>query len=101
MPGTLGILVTSDRHLDHVINVTETAHKKGLKVKIYFTGTAVRLIDALEFSRLAGKANLGICDRSFLSLGLEGHLSGINANIFENRARHADIIRECERYLVF
>ena len=101
VPSTLGILVTSDRHLDYVINVTETAHKKGMKVKIYFTGTAVRLTDSLGFSRLAEKASLAVCDRSFLSLGLADHSCGMNPDIFESQAKHADIMRECERYLVF
>ena len=101
MPSTLGILVTSDKHLDYVINMTETAHKKGMKVKIFFTGTAVRLTESSGFNRLAEKASLAICDRSFLSLGLAGQICGMNSNIFESQAKHADIMRDCERYLVF
>lgn len=101
MPGTLGILVTSDRHLDYVINMTETAHKKGMEVKIFFTGTAVRFLESSGFRRLAEKASLAICDRSFLSLGLADHLCGINSNIFDSQTKHADIMRDCERYLVF
>jgi hypothetical protein len=101
MKGTLGILVTSERHLEYVISLTETAFKKGKNVKIFFTGRAASLVESGDFNRLKGKANLAVCDFSFRSLGLSYSLSDVEAGLFETQARHADIFKECERYIVF
>ena len=101
MTGTLGILVTSDRHLDYVVSLTETAFKKGKEIKIFFTGKAVRLIESVKFKRLKGKASIAICDFSYRSLGLKGCMPDIDPDIFETQARHAEIFKDCDRYIVF
>jgi hypothetical protein len=38
MAESLGILVSSDKHLDYVAKFTSAAHKKGKAVRIFFTG---------------------------------------------------------------
>lgn len=101
MTGTLGILVTSDKHLDYVINLTETAFKKGKKIKIFFTGRAVKLIESRNFKRIIGKANIAVCDFSYRSLGLTGCMPDFESGIFETQAKHAEIFKECDRYIVF
>lgn len=101
MTETLGILVTSDQHLDYVISLTETAFKKGKNIKIFFTGRAVKLIESSDFKRLKGKASIALCDFSFRSLGLTDCTPQIEPGIFETQARHAEIYKECDRYLVF
>ena len=101
MTGTLGILVTSDRHMDYVISLTETAFKKGKEIKIFFTGRAVRLIESVNFKRLKGKANIAICDFSYRSLGLKVPVRDNDPDIFETQAKHAEIFKDCERYIVF
>ena len=101
MTGTLGILVTSDKHLDYVISLTETAFTKGKKIKIFFTGRAVKLIESKDFKRLKGRAGIAICDFSFRSLGLLKLKPYIEQNIFATQAKHAEIFKDCDRYLVF
>ena len=101
MPGTLGILVTSDQHLNYVVKLTETAYSKGKKIKIFFTGKAVRLVASGEFRQLIGKASLSICEWSSLSQGLTEPIPGIDAGIFETQAKYAEIIKECDRFVVF
>lgn len=101
MTGTLGILVTTDRHLNYVVSLTETAFKKGKKIKIFFTGRAVKIIETEDFKRLEGKASLAVCDFSFRSLGLTDNAPDIDPAIFETQAKHAEIFKNCDRYLVF
>ncbi len=100
MTGTLGILVTSDKHLDYVISLTETAFNKGKDIRIFFTGRAVKLIESGDFKKLKGKANIAVCDFSCRSLGLNG-LPEIEPAIFETQAKHAEIFKNCDRYVVF
>ena len=72
MAETLGIMVSSDKHLDYVINLTRAAHEKGKEVQIFFTGKGVLLALMPGFEQLVGKAKLSICDVSFRANGLHG-----------------------------
>ena len=101
MANTLGILVTSDQHLNYVVNLAETAYNKGKKVKIFFTGRAVKLMEAAEFCRLNRKASLAVCDWSSRDMGLTDRMSKIYPGIFETQAKHAEIMKNCDRYVVF
>ena len=101
MTGTLGILVTSDLHLDYVIRLTETAFQKGKKIMIFFTGRAVKLIESTDFKRLKGKASIAVCDFSYRSLAVKGCVPDIEPGIFETQAKHAEIFKKCDRYVVF
>jgi len=103
MAESLGILVTSDRHLDYVINLTEAAHKKEKTVQIFFTGDAVKLGLTPDFKKLVGKAKLAICDVSFRALGFlgrEDEVPGVGFKDFATQARNAEMSAECDRYLV-
>ena len=101
MADKLGILVGTDKHLDHVIALTKAAHEKGKKVQIFFTGKGVLLTQKAEFAELVGKAKLSVCDVSFRANGLEGDVPGVGFKDFATQARNAEMINECERYVVF
>jgi predicted peroxiredoxin len=101
MDDRLGILVSSNKHLDHVVALTEAAHEKGKKVQIFFTGQGVLLTQKPEFEKLVGKAKLSVCDVSFRANGLEGEVPGVGFKDFATQARNAEMIKECDRYLVF
>ncbi len=101
MNNKLGILVTSDRHLDYVVSLTETAFKKGKEIKIFFTGSAVKLVEAPDFKRLKGKASISVCDFSFRSFELNECTQNIKPGVLDTQAKHAEIFKECDRYLVF
>ena len=72
MADTLGILVTTDNHLDAVIQFVNAAHGKGKEVQAFFTGAAVHLTLQPDFAKLEGKAKLWICDVSFRGNGYHG-----------------------------
>ena len=101
MADRLGVLVSSDKHLDKVIALTTAAHDKGKKVQIFFTGAGVLLTQKPGFEQLVGKAKLAICDVSFRANGLEGDVPGLGFKDFATQARNAEMISECDRYVVF
>jgi predicted peroxiredoxin len=101
MAEKLGVLVSSDRHLDYVINLTDAAHAKGKQIEIFFTGKGVLLTQSPEFSKLVGKAKMSLCDVSFRALGLEGDIPGFGFKDFATQAKNAEIIKNSDRYVVF
>jgi len=101
MAQKLGILVSSDKHLDYVVNLTHAAHAKGKNVEIFFTGKGVRLTHSPEFQKLVGKAKISLCDNSFRALGLEGDVPGLEFKDFATQAKNAEIIKTSDRYVVF
>ena len=101
MAEKLGILVSSDKHLEYVVNVTDAAHAKGKEVEIFFTGKGVLLTQSADFTRLVGKAKMSLCDVSFRALGLEGDVPGFGFKDFATQAKNAEIIKTSDRYLVF
>jgi predicted peroxiredoxin len=101
MANILGILVSSDKHLDYVIALTTAAHEKGKSVQIFFTGQGVLVTQEPEFEQLAGKAKLSVCDVSFRANGLSGDVPGVGFKDFATQARNAEMIESCDRYVVF
>ena len=100
----LVILVSTDRHLDHVINLTVAADAKGKHVRIFFTGRGVLLAVRPEFKQLMGKAEVNICDASFRANGLHGkecEIPGLTAEHFTTQAKHAEMLANAHRHLVF
>ena len=101
MAEKLGILVSSDKHLDYVIHLASAAHDKGKSVEIFFTGKGVMLTQAPEFKKLVGKAKMSLCDNSFRALGLKGDVPGFGFKDFATQAKNAEIIKTSDRYVVF
>ena len=103
MSESLGILVSSDKHLDYVVNLTDVAHKKGKDVNIFFTGSSVKLTLNPDFEKLVGKAKISICDVSFRANGFHGReeeVPGVGFKDFATQARNAEMSAESDRYIV-
>ncbi len=101
MTEKLGILVSSDKHMDYIVSLTEAAVKKKKAVEIFFTGQGVLLTQTPEFRKLVGKAKLSLCDNSFRALGLEGDVPGLGFKDFATQAKNAELIKNSDRYVVF
>jgi hypothetical protein len=101
MTEILGILVSSDRHLDYVNKLTNAAHEKGKDVYIFFTGKGVLLTQTPEFTQLVGKAKMSLCDVSFRALGLKGEVPGFGPKDFATQENHVAIIEKSDGYVVF
>ncbi len=69
---TLGILVTTDRHRDDIIGITEAAVRRGHRVVIFFMDKGCRLIKDAEIIRLCsyGSVSMSICDLNRKQMGI-------------------------------
>lgn len=101
MAEILGILVSSDKHLDCVNKLTNAAHEKGKDVLIFFTGKGVLLTQSPEFTQLVGKAKMSLCDVSFRALGLEGEVPGLGPKDFATQENNVAMIEKSDGYVVF
>ena len=101
MAKKLGIFVTTDRNLRHVIETAKAAEKAGKEVTIFFTHTAVRLTQEPEFKELVGHAKYAICNVSWEGNGLKGKtVPGLDPKGFATQARNGEMIEDCDKYLV-
>ena len=101
---SLAILVSTDKHLDHVIQLTIAAFDKGKQVSLFFTGKGVLLTLDPRFKQLVGKASLSICDASFRANGLQGRereVPGVTMQDFATQAKNAQRLAGACRHLVF
>jgi len=100
MSESLGILVSSKKHMDYLIALTDAAHAKGKEVRIFFSGQGVYLTQSPDFKKLVGKAKLSVCDVSFRAYGLSGDVPGVGFKDFATQGRNAEMVEDCDRYLV-
>jgi len=100
MARTLGVYVSSDKHLDKIIRLCEEAEKKEINVTIFFTHKGVLLTQNSRFARLEGLAEMALCKVSFEGNGLKPPVTGISKKDYATQAVHGEIIEECDRYIV-
>lgn len=101
MAKSLGIFVSSDQHLDKIIKLCKAAKKKDIDVTIFFTHLGTLLTQEKSFDELKGLASMALCKVAFERQGLRPPIPGIGEKDFATQARHAEVIEECDRYLVF
>jgi len=102
MAKKLGILVSSDKHLDKVIKLCQAAKKKGdVEVTIFFTHLGTMLTQDPRFGELEGLAKMSLCNVGFESHQLKPPVVGIGEKDFGTQARHGELIEESDRYVVF
>ena len=101
MADKLGIFVTSDRHLHHVVALTAAARRAQKEVIIFFTHKGVALSQDARFKELTDKAQISLCNVKFEEYGFVKDVPGIREKAYGTQARHGDLLDECDRYLVF
>lgn len=97
---SLGIMVNSDKYFAYVYELAKAAKKKGVDTRIFFTGKGVLLTQHKRFKSLVGLAKLKVCDVSFRSNGLSGDVPGVGFKDFATQAVNAEMVAECDRYIV-
>jgi hypothetical protein len=101
MADKLGIFVSSNRHLRHVIEITKAAERAGKEVILFFSHKGVLLTQEPEFQELVGHAHYAVCNVGFEAQGLKGNtVPGMDETGFATQARHGEMIEDCDRYLV-
>ena len=101
MPRSLGVFVSSDKHLDRLIRLCEAAEKKDVQVTIFFSHLGTLLTQDPRFGELEGMAKMSICNVGFESHGLKPPVKGISDKDYATQTRHGNLIEECDRYVVF
>lgn len=98
---TLGIFVSSDKHLDKIIGICKAANKKKVSVHIFYTHLGVLLTQNEKFSELEGLAEMSVCNVSIEKNALTAPIPGILEKNYATQSRHGIMIHDCDRYLVF
>ncbi len=111
MSGTLGICVATKSRMDHVIGLARAARKAGKEVEIFFTGEGVLLTKDPRFRELLDVAKAGsskphgqvtCCEVSYMAQGLAAGkaTSGLVDKEFVTQGKNAEMVEDCERYVV-
>jgi hypothetical protein len=101
MASRLGIFVSSNKNLRHLIETVKAAERAGKEVVVFFTHKGVLLTQEPEFVELVGRAKYSVCNVGWEANGLKGKtVPGMDATGFATQSRHGEIIEDCERYLV-
>lgn len=69
----LGILINTDKHLQHLIEITRAANNKGHEVTLFAMDAGTKLLQSSEFPRLCELENItmNVCNHSAAEQGVE------------------------------
>lgn len=100
MAEVLGIFVSSDKNLDHLLGICRAVRDSGRKAIIFLTNKGVLLTQDPRFEGLGGCGDISLCNVNFESLGLKKPVPLVDDKSFATQARHAMLIEGCDRYIV-
>jgi len=104
MAESLGIVVTTEKHLDHIVGLTKAAKDAGKEVRVFFTSSAVKLCLTEEAQELvkAGADDVALCRVTYEFLELDKQygteINGMTLGSQDENAENVDIV---DRYVVF
>ncbi len=97
----LGILVTTDKHLNDIVGLTSSAVAKGHEVTIFNMDVGTKLLGKSEFQSLCGKegVKLSFCDHS--AKNSEITTEGISDEIVcGSQFDNANMNHDCDKVIV-
>jgi len=99
----LGIFVTTDKHLDHVVGLTKAAREAGKEVRVFFTSVGVKLCPDEKAQEIVNAgATVALCDLTYTQLGVaKEHGKDLNGMTFGTQDNNAENIGQVDRYVVF
>ncbi len=101
MAKSLGVFVSSDKHLEKVIGLCKAARKKGIETTLFFSHLGTLLTQDPRFKELNGLGKLSLCNVGFEGHGLKRPVPGVDEKDYATQARNGEMIEECDRYVVF
>jgi len=101
MGKSLGVYVTSDRHLDVLLKLCRAAKKMNVEVNLFFTHLGTRMCTDPRLKELQEIANIALCKVGFESNALERSATTLQDKAFSSQSWHAEMIYDCDRYLTF
>jgi hypothetical protein len=101
MAKSLGIFVSSNQHLEKIIQLCKAAKDKNIDVTIFFSHLGTLMTQEKRFGELKGLAKMALCKVAFERQGLRPPVPGISEENLATQAIHAEVVNECDRYVVF
>lgn len=97
----LGICVTTSENMPYLLGLARAANKAGINMEIFLTGDGVHLTQHEFFPELLEHGRVGVCEVSFFVRGYRSkEIPGLTDKDFVTQARNAELLDECDRYLV-
>lgn len=96
----LGILVSTNRNLDHLVGLCRAAQDKDVEVSVFFTHQGVLTTQDprfIEVRRLV--KTLALCNVGFEAHGLQRPVPGLDDRDYATQARHVEMMESCDRYV--
>ncbi len=100
MADKLGIFVSSDQNLAHLIGISKAAKAAGKEVTVFLTNRGVLLTQDPDFPQIEGLAHVSLCNVNFEAFKLEKPVPVVDEKDYATQMRHAEMIAECDRYIV-
>ena len=105
---TLGILVPTNKHIDHLIGIAKAAKRAGKALCIFFTHEGVLTTQDPRYRELAsvvgenGMNRISLCNASWEDHGLKDRPvpECMSPDDLATQSRHCALIDACDRYLV-
>ncbi len=104
----LGILVPTNKHIDHLIGIARAAKKAGKALCIFLTHEGVWISQNPRYQELAEIVSsdendeISLCNVSWEGIGLKDQPipSGMGPKDLASQSRHCELIEKCDRYMV-
>ncbi|UCF82506.1 MAG: hypothetical protein JSV50_15080 [Desulfobacteraceae bacterium] len=101
MAEKLGICVATRGNMGTVLGLAKAGKAAGKNVEIFLTGEGVHLTQEPQFSKLLETGRVGVCEVSYIANGYKGkEVPGLKYKDFVTQARNAEMVEECDRYLI-
>ena len=100
MAEKLGIFVSSDQHLDHLLGISKAATQAGKEVIVFLTNRGVLLTKHEKFPEIEGWAHVSLCNVNFEAFNMEKPIPVVDDKDFATQARHGMMIEDVDRYIV-
>jgi hypothetical protein len=97
----IGIYVTSEEHMDKLIDFCRAAKKKGVETRVFFTHEGTRLCTDRRMTELTEVATVALCKVGFEANRLDRSAALVKEEAFASQSWHAEMIYDCDRYLTF
>ena len=101
MAQKLGISVATRDQMTHLLGLARAAARWGKEIEVFFTGEGVHLTQHPRFPELLDLARVGVCEVSYHAYGYKGvEIPGLVDKDFVTQGRNAEMVEECDRYLI-
>ena len=98
---TLGILINTDKHMQHIVGISQAANAKGHEVALFAMDKGTRLLNNPEFKHLCKLENMTIslCNHSAQEQGVD--TTGVSKEIVVgSQFNNAMMDHEADRVIV-